>query len=35
MADEDENTPQPSGTNTGDIDLSDETQDFRFLSNLS
>jgi tRNA-splicing endonuclease subunit Sen54 len=35
MADEDEDTPQLPSTNAGNIDLSDETQDFRFLSNLS
>ncbi|OCK86449.1 tRNA splicing endonuclease-like protein subunit [Lepidopterella palustris CBS 459.81] len=35
MADEDEDIPQFSSANAGDIDLSDETQDFRFLSNLS
>lgn len=35
MADEDEDTPQLSSTNAENIDLSDETQDFRFLSNLS
>ncbi|KAF2495979.1 tRNA splicing endonuclease-like protein subunit [Lophium mytilinum] len=35
MADEDEDMPQLSGGGAGDIDLSDETQDFRFLSTLS
>jgi hypothetical protein len=35
MADEDEDMPRLSGGGGGDIDLSDETQDFRFLSTLS
>lgn len=35
MADADEEIPIPSSQNSGDVDLSDETQDFRFLNSLS
>jgi len=35
MADEDEDFSFFKGPSAAEIDLSDETQDFRFLSNLS
>lgn len=35
MADADEEIPVPVSQRPGDVDLSDETQDFRFLNSLA